>query len=74
MYAGGRGGQEMLYTFFNVFFVHCDFEKGSRNQHFQSANLVGRQGVTKKDYSVYALDGKIRDVLIFMAKFVVYEN
>ena len=23
---------------------HCDFEKGSRNQHFQSTPLVGRKG------------------------------
>ena len=35
---------------------HCDFEKGSRNQHFQSTLLVRRQGGHKKEYSVYALD------------------
>ena len=36
--------------------MHCNFEKGSRNQHLQSTLLVGREGVTKKDNSVYALD------------------
>ena len=27
--------------------MHCDFQKASRNQHFQSTLLVGREGVTK---------------------------
>ena len=35
--------------------VHCNIEKGSRNQHFQSTILVGREVVTQ-EYSVYALD------------------
>ena len=38
--------------------VHCDFEKGSRNQHFQSTLLVERERVTK-EYSVYALDNAV---------------
>ena len=38
------------------FMGHCDFEKGSQNQHFQSTLLVGKEGVTQKEYSVYALD------------------
>ena len=37
------------------FMVHCNFEKGSQNQHFQSTILVGRED-HKKGYSVYALD------------------
>ena len=36
------------------FMVHCDFDKGSQNKHFQSILLVGREGITKKEYSVYA--------------------
>ena len=32
------------------------FEKVSQNEHFQSTPLVGRKGVTKQEYSVYALD------------------
>ena len=38
--------------------VHCDFEKGSQNQHFHSTLLVpygGSEGVTTKEYSVFAL-------------------
>ena len=29
---------------------------GSRNQHFQSTLTSGREGGSKKEYSVYALD------------------
>ena len=36
--------------------VHCDFEKGPQNQHFQNTLLVWREWVTEKEYSVYALD------------------
>ena len=43
-----------------TFIVHnnADFEKGSRNKHFQSTRLVGREGgrVSQKEYSVYGLD------------------
>ena len=36
---------------------HCDFEKGSQNQRFQSTPLVGREVFTKRaTYSLYALD------------------
>ena len=28
--------------------MHCDFEKGPENQHFQSTLPVGKEGVTKK--------------------------
>ena len=38
------------------FMVHCDFEKVSQNQHFQSTLLVGREGVTKRVLGVYAVD------------------
>ena len=31
-----------------VFVVHCDFVKGSQNQHFQSTPLVVREAVAKK--------------------------
>ena len=31
-----------------LFMVHCDFEKVSKNQNFQSTPLVGTEGVTKK--------------------------
>ena len=34
--------------------MHCDFEKGSQNEYFKyfkSTLLVGREGVTKKEYS-----------------------
>ena len=36
--------------------VHCDFEGGSQNQHFESILSVGKEGSHKKEYSVYALD------------------
>lgn len=38
--------------------VHCDFENGSKTQHFQGTLLVGREGVTNNSsaYSVYALN------------------
>ena len=39
-----------------LFILHCDFENGSENQHFQSNLLVGREGVTRKESCVYALD------------------
>ena len=39
-----------------VLMVYRDFEKGSQNQHFQNIVLVGRVSVTKKEYSVDALD------------------
>ena len=39
------------------FMVHCNFENWSQNRHIQSNLLEGRErGVTKKEYSVYALD------------------
>ena len=28
--------------------MHCDYEKRSQNQHFQSTLSVGREGVTEK--------------------------
>ena len=38
------------------FMGHCDFEKGSQSQYFQSI-LFGREGGRhKKEYSVHALD------------------
>ena len=37
------------------FLVHCDFEKGYQNQHFQSTILLRKERV-KKEFSVYALD------------------
>ena len=39
-----------------LFMVHCDFEKGSQNQHFKGTLLVGSEGITKIIYSVYSLD------------------
>ena len=38
--------------------VHCDFEKGSRYEHFQSTLLVGWQegGGHTKQYSAYKYD------------------
>ena len=30
------------------FIVHCYFEMGFQNQHFQSILLVAREGVTRK--------------------------
>ena len=52
----GRGSRTTVRFLIMSFIVHCNFEKGSQNQHFQSTLLVGREGVTKKEYSVYALD------------------
>ena len=34
--------------------VHCDFDNGSQNQHFQKYSFGGRGN--KKQHSVYALD------------------
>ena len=45
MYDGRQGVNGMLLNM--SFMVHCHFEKGSKNQHFQSTILVGREGVTK---------------------------
>ena len=35
--------------------VHCDYEKGSQNQHFQSTLLAEKEGATQKEYSACAL-------------------
>ena len=58
---GGREGVKGHCTFKQklILFmvcINCNFEKESQNQHFQSTLLVGRGWVTKKEYSVYALD------------------
>ena len=44
MLGGRRGGQGPMYAFEKMsFMVHCDFQKGSQNQHFLSTLLVGRE-------------------------------
>ena len=65
---GWVNGRRMLFKMLLV--VHCDFEKGSRNEHFQHrAYPFDREGgVTKKEYSVCALDdgdnsGRLQEVL-----------
>ena len=46
---GGRGGfKGCCMVFLMSFMMHCNVEKGSRNQHFQSTLLVGREGSRKK--------------------------
>ena len=42
-----REGVNGHHTFFKnvISMLHCDFEKGSQTQHFQSTSLVGREGV-----------------------------
>ena len=42
------------------FSVHCDFEKGSKNQHFEMYSVGSEGGGHKKGYSVYALDNVAR--------------
>ena len=32
-----------------LFMVHCNFEKGSQNQHSQSILFVGKEGATEKN-------------------------
>ena len=45
----GRERSRAAVRFFKMsLMVHRDFEKGSRNQNFQSTLLGGREGVTKK--------------------------
>ena len=59
----GREGVKGCRTLFKLsFIVHCDFEKGSQNQHFQHTLSVVREGVAK-EYSVYALDNILFTIL-----------
>ena len=49
-YAGREGSRATVLRFPTMsFIVHCDFEKVSRNPHFQSTLLVWREGVKKKN-------------------------
>ena len=43
-YAGREGVKGRCMLLKMLFMVHCDFKKGSRNQHVQSTLLVGREG------------------------------
>ena len=45
---GGRGSRAVVRFLKLSLMVHCHFEKGSQNQHFQNTLLEGREGVTKK--------------------------
>ena len=49
---GGRGSRATVRFFKMSFMMHCDFEKGSRNQHFQSTLFVGREGSDKRSLCV----------------------
>ena len=43
VYAGGRGSRAAACVL-KMSLLHCDFENGSQNQHFQSTLLVGGKG------------------------------
>ena len=45
MYTVREGGQwsTCIHLSKSHLYVHCDFEKGSQNQHFQSTLLVGKE-------------------------------
>ena len=45
---GGRGSRAAIRFKKKSFMVNCDFEKESRNQHFQGSLRVERDGVTQK--------------------------
>ena len=51
----GRGSRSARHFSKMSFLVHCDFEKGYQNQHFQSTILLRKERV-KKELSVYTLD------------------